>query len=412
MTKNLRIEYKPHDKQKLFHASGKKFRSFIGGVGSGKTYAGCWEALRMAFDHPGTLGIVVAPTYKMLEDATIRTFKSICPREIADFDGRDYNRTKKILTLCNGSQIFFRSSDEPDNLRGPTISWFWLDEAAMMPEYAWDIMIGRIREKEGVLKGIVTTTPKGFNWLYRVFVEKGDDDYQSIHATTRDNEANLPPSYIRAMENKYVGAFHKQELLGQFVGFEGLVYPEFNPEVHITSERGPFQRVIAGVDFGFTNPLAISVVGLDSDERAFVIDEFYETGIADITPIVKDFRDRYNIEMFYCDKEDPKQIQQLNNNGISAIGAENSILLGIQEVSGRLKVQGDGRPRIFINEGCVNTINELQQYRYPETKEGKPTQENPLKVFDHLMDALRYALISIKRAEVQLAGGFVRGDFR
>lgn len=406
----INIEYQPHEKQQSFHHSKRRFKAFIGGIGSGKTLAGCWEALRLALTQDGSLGMILAPTYTMLRDSTMRTFFEVCPASVI----KNHNKTKNELTLSNGSEILFRSADEPDRLRGPNLAWIFMDEAGMMTGEAFKILMGRLRQKGYAHRLFVTTTPKGFNWLYGVFVEGATEEYEVIHATTMDNKGNLPDGFIQGLEAQYSGLFYRQELLGEFVGFEGLVYDDFSEHEHVIDEAPSLKRYIAGVDVGFTNPTALLIIGLDSDDRAYVLEEFYKSRITEeqFLQLCRDYRDRYEVDTFYCDPSEAALIQTMNNHGIPAAKGDNDIVPGIMEISGRLKIQKDNRPRLYVHRRCVNLINEFHQYRYPDTKEGKPQQDKPLKVFDHALDALRYALYtSSHRGEMNLIGTIGRGYF-
>ena len=269
MTKTLTIEYTPHEKQAIFHRSDKRNRAFVGGIGSGKTMAGCWESIWFGLKNPGALIMVLAPTYTMLRDSTMRTFFELLPEEYISV----FNKTKNELILRNGTEYLFRSADDPDRLRGPNLAFIFMDEAAMMGKHTYHILMGRLRQKKFDQRLVVATTPRGFNWLYDVFVKNATEDYAVIYSSTAQNVLNLPPKFVEMLEAQYGGTFYRQEVLGEFVGFEGLVYPDFSLErnVRLTIDQ-KFDRIIAGVDFGVYDPSVILVIGLDYDHRAYLID--------------------------------------------------------------------------------------------------------------------------------------------
>ncbi len=217
MSQQFSIPYKPFEKQRLFHYSQKKFRALIGGIGSGKTKAGVQEVFRVCAMHPGVNGIVVAPTYRMLHDVTRLEFLSVCektPGLLVDF-----NKGEDTAVLVSDNTVFFRSADDPEKLRGPNVGWFYADESAMMAEMAWNVLIGRLRLEPAL--GWTTTTPKGKNWLYRVFGEP-DDEHDMIRVRSADNPY-LPETFIRSLNNSYTSQFAAQELLGEFVDIEGAL---------------------------------------------------------------------------------------------------------------------------------------------------------------------------------------------
>lgn len=213
------------DPQMLFWESDSRFRAFVGGVGSGKTYAGSLEILRQP---PATRGAVIAPTYRMLMDATLDTIMKI-------FDQanliKDFIKSEMRMITVHGTDIIFRSGDDPEKLRGPNLSWFFLDEAAMMPELVWDIMLGRLRLDPG--RAWCTTTPKGMNWLHRLFVKEKRPDYTLVQCSSHSNHF-LPDYFLNSLESKYKGSWKDQELMGEFVDWVNApAYEDFHRNLHV-----------------------------------------------------------------------------------------------------------------------------------------------------------------------------------
>lgn len=162
----------------------------------------------------GSRGVVAAPTYPMLRDETLRTFLLIA-KQIGVLAAWRVSEMRAVLV--DGKEVLFRSTDNPDSLRGSNLGWFWLDEAAYSPESAWLVMIGRVRRAPG--RGWITTSPSGHNWVESRFMS-GDPDYDLVRARTRDNPY-LPESYVHALEQTYSGTYAAQELDGQFVDLDG-----------------------------------------------------------------------------------------------------------------------------------------------------------------------------------------------
>jgi predicted phage terminase large subunit-like protein len=200
--------------------SQARSRAFVGGVGSGKTMAGCAEVFRP--EYANTTGAIVAPTFPMLRDATLRTFLGLC--EVVKAQGwpvlQTFNKGDMVAELTTGTRVLFRSADDPERLRGPNLGFFYLDEAALMPRKTWDIMLGRLREKPG--RSWLTTTPRGFNWIYDLFVTQQLDGYDLIRSSSRDNPY-LPAEFIGSLEQAYAGQFRQQEIEGEFVQPEGAL---------------------------------------------------------------------------------------------------------------------------------------------------------------------------------------------
>ena len=364
---------------------------------------GCFEAIRQALLYPDSIGYIVAPTYPMLRDSTQRTFFEILPRELI----ASFNKSANELILTNGATIIFRSADEPEKLRGANLSWFFIDEASVLPTgTTWKILVGRLRRKPE--RGWITTTPKGFNWVYDEFAKEPRDDYWFESFSTAENPY-LSADYIDSLKASYGGSFLRQEFYGEFISFEGLVYADFNPMKHIISEYPPIEkikRIECGIDWGFINPSVAIFAGFDNDDNMYVLSEIYESKleIEQFIDKVKAMQDKLDwqygkkTEAYYCDPSEPMFIEKFNRAGLRGLQAQNEMVVGINEVTRRLA----DPPNMFIHENCINLIDEVRQYRYAETKEGKTIKEQPIKVHDHALDALRYLTMGQDKPELAM----------
>jgi PBSX family phage terminase large subunit len=390
----VRIAVSPTQAQDNFIRCPDRFTAFIGGIGSGKSWAGAVKALIRSAAEP-SVGLVIAPTYPMLRDATWRSYQEICGDAITS-----YNRSEFTARIGN-AEVLFRSADNPDRLRGPNIDWAHIDEAALCPPDTWNVVIGRLRGHGKAGPCWITSTPKGRNWLYAILPQ-----LTLFRAHTRDN-THLAPEFITSLEAAYTGLFARQELEGEFVGFEGLVYEEFSREVHVQERQGPWAQVILGCDEGYTNPAVILVVGIDSDGRAHVITEFYRRRAlqAEVIAEAKRLAFESRADYLFVDPSAAGLIADMQFAGLAANPAPNAVLDGIQVVKAALAVQGDGRPRLTVSPSCANLIAEFESYCWRESKGGlrdEPTKEN-----DHAMDALRYALVGAIPEDTPPEGTYV-----
>jgi predicted phage terminase large subunit-like protein len=197
------------------------FRAFVGGIGSGKSWAGSYDLIRRA--RPGRLYLVCAPTYGMLADATFRSFLGLA-EELGIVDPADVKRSPPpCIRLRTGAEVLFRSADEPDLLRGPNLSGVWLDEASLMAEDVFTVCIGRLREagEQGWLSA--TFTPKGrLHWTFETFAT-GRPDTAIYHARTADNPF-LPPRFHDTVRQQYTSTLAEQELEGGFIDAGGVMF--------------------------------------------------------------------------------------------------------------------------------------------------------------------------------------------
>jgi phage terminase large subunit-like protein len=250
-----------------FVACDDRFAAFVGGVGSGKTFAGAAKALYWAAKTQG-LGLVVAPTYPMLRDSTLRTVQEV-------FDGAilDFHKTEMRAEVRGGAEVLFRSADDPDRLRGPNLHWTWMDEAAMCPKGTWEIIIGRLRAGGQAGPCWVTTTPKGRNWLY-----KRKDDMTLFRASTRDNPY-VSSEFVDSLDTNYSGAFKLQEIEGEFIeDAEGAIWKRQDIDAHRVSAAPDLMRVVVAIDPSATgketsDEAGIVVAGWASDGHAYVLED-------------------------------------------------------------------------------------------------------------------------------------------
>jgi predicted phage terminase large subunit-like protein len=211
-----------HPAQAAFLRSEALFRAFCGGIGSGKSWAGAYDLARRARD--GRLYMVCAPTYAMLADATFRMFLQVAGEDLGIIDPGDVKRSAPpSIRLRTGAEVLFRSADEPDRLRGPNLSGVWLDEASLMPQDAFAVTIGRLREagEQGWLSA--TFTPKGRqHWTHETFAT-GRPDTAIFRARTADNPF-LPPRFYDTTRRQYTAALAAQELEGEFIDAGGTLF--------------------------------------------------------------------------------------------------------------------------------------------------------------------------------------------
>jgi phage terminase large subunit-like protein len=380
-----------------------KFVAYIGGIGGGKSFAGAVKALRRMIEQPGSLGLIGAPTYPMLRDATMRSVFDIIPRALF----ASFNKSEGLLRLKNGSEALFRSSDDPDSLRGPNYAWFWLDEAPLCGYYVWKVMKGRLRQSGYATQGWVTGSPHGQDGYYEDFERDLKPAHKLYRASTYENAHNLPPHFIEDLG--YTGQFALQEIEGLFVSFEGLVYA-FRQEWHVAewaTERPRPRTRIGGVDWGFTNPAVALPLYVDGDDRAYVLDEFYErqAGFKGVSAAIVNFTQRYGIQTWYCGPDEPEHISELNalfgreHLPARAVAASDDINPGLDTVRRQLALRPDTTTGLMLSARCAQTRAEFRTYCYPaggaagdSTK--RDPQEKPVKKFDHALDALRYCLHS------------------
>jgi hypothetical protein len=230
-----------NEAQKGFVHTNNRYAGFFGGIGAGKTFTLILRALELAQQPKpegamyGPRGMITATNYPNLMDAVLPQFFEI-------IEGTDllisYERQRKIAHLKNGADIYFRSLDDPNNIRGVELAYFAIDEGRNVDRRSWDILVGRLRQKGYDHRGWVCSTPNGWDWMWQIFHEDSPEHLPQAKwygASTLANAENLPKEYIDDLALSYNGDWYRQEVLGEFVGLmAGAVFPHWHPKTHTT----------------------------------------------------------------------------------------------------------------------------------------------------------------------------------
>lgn len=287
------IAYSPLPSQARFHRSGARFKGYSGSVGSGKSAALCHEAIRLSYLNPGRVGLIGAPTYPMLRDATLTALLDILECNSLPYE---LNKSEYVLRMKDtGSRILLRSLDEFERLRGTNLAWFGIDELSYTAEEAWMRLEARLRDpKASRLCGFAVWTPKGYDWVWRRFIREPVEGYEVIKANAFENVhlLNAVPDFYERLKASYDEQFYRQEALGEYSpSGSGLVYREFKREDHVFDvETDPLSPVLWALDFN-VDPMC-SIVAQRRGERLVVLDEIV-LDQATTHDACSEFHDRY-----------------------------------------------------------------------------------------------------------------------
>lgn len=268
------IGYQPLESQSRFHESEARFKGYSGPIGSGKSQALCHEALKLSYVNAGRTGLIGAPTYPMLRDATLATLVEILERNRIP---HDWNRAENFMVLRETrSKILFRAVEEFERLRGSNLAWFGLDELTYTSEEAWLRLEGRLRDpRASRLCGFAVWTPKGFDWVHQRFVANRVEGYEVVVAAPFENRFLLDriPDYYERLKSSYDAKFYQQEALGEYVSMSaGRVYYAFDREGNVEpAEVNPARPLLWALDFN-VDPMS-SVIAQVENDRVTVLDE-------------------------------------------------------------------------------------------------------------------------------------------
>jgi hypothetical protein len=376
-------------------------------VGSGKSQALCQEALRLSYLNPGRQGLLGAPTYPMLRDATQSTLFEILN---ANRIPHQYNKAENVLVLTDTrSRIIFRPVDEYERLRGTNLAWFGLDELTYTAEEAWLRLEGRLRDpKAARLCGFAVWTPKGFDWVYRRFIEQPVEGYEVVLAEPFENRHLLAkvPDYYERLKRSYEGRFFEQEVLGRYLNVtEGQVYHCFERSRNVAETKAdPWQPLAWSLDFN-VEPMC-SVVAQVRNGAIHVIDEIV-MGRATTPEVCQEFLRRWGDHRgavtIYGDASGSRRQTtghsdyELVRRALAEGGRKNvsyRVAKANPEVRERVGLvnallrNADGETRLVIHPRCKELILDLEQVVYKPGSQVVDKDRDSRRT--HLADALGY----------------------
>ncbi len=273
-----------------------KYRAFVAGYGSGKTFIGCVAQCLDFWKYPKINQAYFAPSYPQIRDIYYITAEQVAAacglrveiregnKEVHYYNGRTYRGT----VICRSMQL-------PQTIVGFKVGNALVDEIDVMDtnkaSLAWNKIIGRLRWEDAPNRVSVTTTPEGYKFVYQRFVMDQTVNYGLVQASTYDNEANLPEGYIDSLADTYNPELRAAYLNGQFVNlFSGTVYKSYERKKCASRETiQPRDRIAIGVDFNVTNMSGVCYVVRDNVWHA--VDEL--TGIYDTPELIAAIKQKY-----------------------------------------------------------------------------------------------------------------------
>ncbi len=414
---------KVHKKQLLFHKCPKKNRWVFGGNRSGKTECGAVESVYMARGiHPyrenrdNVFGWVVSLSQQVQRDVAQAKILNYLNRswivDITMLSGKkespEYGVIDqiKIRNAFGGiSTIGFKSCDQGrEKFQGSSLDFVWFDEEP--PKDIYDECRMRVLDKKGDIFGTMTPL-KGLTFIYdEIYLNAKNNPQVWCEFMEWSDNPYLDQTEVKALNDSLSDDQLDSRRYGRFKSSEGLVYPEFDENVHVIEPMNlpsEWQDNIS-IDPGLNNPLSAHWYCVDYDGNVYVVAEHFEAGkdviyhaqkIKEISSSLGWKKDSLGkISALIDSAANQKTLSSLKSvtelfyeQGINVNPSVNKDLFsGIQRVKQYLKVV-DGRPKIYIFKNCVNLIRELKSYRWGEG-------ENPRKTDDHALDELRYYLMT------------------
>ena len=372
-----------------------QFAAAVAGVQSGKTFTGVHWVGKKIMEFPDKAGLIVAPTHNILRAATLKKFFEVFP-ELRKY----YKEQKGEIVLPTGGTVFIRSADSPLGIEGISPEWWWLDEGGMTSVLTWTVLRSRVSMTGG--QGLITTTPYNMGWLYTDFYlrwkEKIDKNLSFFTWKSIENPY-FNKEFYEAEKSRLRPEEFNRRYEGEFNKMTGLVWdlPE-EQIIPLIEKKIKTETRIIGVDWGFRNPAAIVVLYL-RDKVWYIVDEWKkaEQTTAEIIQVLKNKISEHKVTRIFPDPAEPDRIEECKRAGLPVMETNKDIKGGVSYIQQLIKEK-----RFIVCDNCVDTLNELSMYHYPEPKDGKPAEDVPEKFNDHLCDSLRYAIYSQGETKIEM----------
>ena len=324
--------------------------------------------------------------------------------------GKSINLSKDNHFKLFGNKVYCfdgANADSYKKARGFTAYGAFLNEATTLHDSFVKEVISRC-SGEGARIYMDTNPENPTHSVKTDYIDKdgqmlsnGQLNIKAFNFTLYDNTF-LNKEYVESIEaSTPSGMFFDRDILGIWVASEGVVYQDFNKDIHYVKEANTeFKKIFCGVDFGWEHYGSIVVVGLGLDDKYYLIKEYAykHKDIEYWINIAKEIIKEYGNINFYCDYARPDYVHKLQVNGIRAINAKKDVLEGISTIATLFKTN-----KLLVLEDNVN-IFKSEIYNYVWAK-GK---DEPIKSSDDVLDSLRYAIYT----DMKLSGNkFNRSKF-
>jgi phage terminase large subunit len=376
---------------------------------------------------PDSRWLIVRKTRESLSESALVTYESKVLPEGSSIALGASRRMRQVYTYPNGSEIIVGGLDKPSKVMSTEYDGVYVQESIELHENDWESLTTRLRN--GVMpfqQLLADTNPdQPFHWL-KVRCDRGDtvmlesrhEDNPVLWDRTRVQWTPEGAAYIAKLD-RLTGARKQRLRYGRWVQAEGVVYEGFDRSVHLIDrfDIPPEWRRIRVIDFGYVNPFVCQWYAMDRDGRMFLYREIYMTNrtVAVHARKISDLSIGEKYEETLAD-HDASDRATLAECGIHTRAAKKDIRLGIDAVTDRLKLQGDGRPRLFIlRDSLVErdsvleeqklpccTVDEFDCYVWPKGMDGKPKKEEPVDKDNHGMDCLRYSSIYVDKPRMPM----------
>ena len=402
--------------QRDFLADTHRIVGYIGGFGSGKSWALAAKILFLGMANPGSVIMACEPTFPMIRTVLIPALDGALAHWNIEYDFRASPQPEYTINLPSGSfTVLCQSAENYQRIRGQNIAAAVWDECDTSPtetaQKAGEMLLARMRT--GNFNQLaVASTPEGFRWAYRTFIEQDGPDKKLIKVRTKDNP-NLPPEFIPSLERNYPPQLIAAYLNGEFVNLaQCSLYPDFDRSRHYTDAKPSEEDTIfVGIDINVGNSVTQHCVRR-GDEFHFFAEAVYR----DTQQIAQGLKELYP---WHYERGLLTLIPDAASKQRSTAAAQESDM-GILKKAGHHVIAQQSNPliqdrinavnvlisqdRLRVGNGCKHLIRTLEQHAFDD--KGKPEKGGVgMDDLSHAGDAMGYALYRLAGIRQWKVGG-------
>ncbi len=379
--------------QKEVAQDPSRFKVVVAGRRWGKSFLAMHEIAKAA-RHPGAKVYYVAPTYKMCKQILWDDLK----QKLTSANWvKKINESELTIRLINGSIIYLASGDQPESLRGRSISHLIIDEAAMINQKMWtEVCRPALSDQQG--GALFITTPKGKgSWVYELWQgAHAQDNWRAFSFTTLSG-GNVAPEEIEAARNELDEKSFRQEYEASFEQYSGSIYYNWDSGTHIKKQDLDFKKneiLHVAMDFN-VSPLVAAICRVNGNEIS-VIDEISMDG-SNTFEMAEELINRYPDNRLWVYPDASGQARKTSSNTSDHHILRNSgftlkvkninppVKDRIAAVNASLKAT-DGTVKLSVDPKCRNLIKCISGQTYKENTQVPDKSGN----LDHMNDALGY----------------------
>jgi phage terminase large subunit len=341
-----------------------------GGSRSSKTYSICQLLIIYCLTNPNKIVSIVRKSFPSLRGSVMRDFFSVM-RDLELYNINEHHKTENMYNFHNGSSVEFFAVDDEQKLRGRKRDILWANEANELNFEEFNQLNMRTTEKL-----IFDFNPsENFHWLYDLIPR---DNSQLIHSTYKDNPF-LEPALVKEIEEliRVDEGYYRIYALGEKGVGKTTIYTHWK----YTNAIPDTKETIYGLDFGYNHPTALIECKF-IENQVYVREVIYESGLTadDLLQRMEELNISKSSEII-CDYARPEIIETLKRKKYNTKDANKAVKDGIDSVKST---------ELFIDNNSINLLKELNSYKWKTN--GDLILDEPVKLYDDAMDAMRYAI--------------------